>query len=308
MNDPAVQWLLEGDISIRWHTLRDLLKSETETVNREREKIAQIGWGAKLLALQDASGMWSRDIYSPKWTSTTYTMLLLKRLGLPAENPQARKACQLLLERGINWDGGINYFKSMDHSETCVTGMILSLLAYFEYPDERIHLLVGFLLNQQMKDGGWNCLSFQGAHHGSFHTTIMALEGLFEYEKLYPGKFPGVKSAEQRGREFLLVHRLFKSHRTGKVAKPVFTRISFPPRWHYDILRALDYFQEAKTERDERLSDAIEILKKKQDRNGRWPLQNRHPGRTFFEMEKQGQPSRWNTLRALRVLNWWENR
>ncbi len=303
-----MQWLLEGDVSIRWHTLQDLMKSDAETVNYEREKIAQIGWGAKLLALQEASGMWSRGIYTPKWTSTTYTMLLLKRLGLPPDNPQARKACQLLLEKGIYSDGGINYFKSMDHSETCVTGMVVSLLAYFEYPDERIHQLVDFLLSQQMADGGWNCQSFEGARHGSFHTTIMALEGLFEYEKFYAGKYSELASTQQRGREFLLVHRLFKSHRTGDVAKPVFTRMSFPPRWHYDILRALDYFREANAGRDERLSDAVEIVKKKQGKDGRWPLQNRHPGRTFFEMETPGQPSRWNTLRALRVLDWWEER
>jgi len=307
LKNPAVQWLLLGDVSIRWQTFRDLLKSDAETTENEREKIAETGWGAKLLAVQDSCGMWSRGLYSPKWTSTTYTMLLLRRLGLQQNHPQVKKSCQLLLDKGFYSDGGINYFGSIDYSETCVTGMILSLLAYFQYSDERIHQLVEHLLKQQMDDGGWNCQSYNGARHSSFHTTISALEGLFEYEKVYPNKFADLKSAQQHGREFLLIHRLFKSHRTGQVANPVFTRFSFPPRWHYDVLRALDYFRETNAERDERLSDAIEIVKKKQKKDGRWLLQNRHPGRTFFEMENPGEPSRWNTLRALRVLKWWES-
>lgn len=303
--DSVIQWLLEGDPAIRWQTLRDLIGSNSDEVQRQRERIATEGWGASLLALQDQIGTWAKGVYSPKWTSTTYTMLLLRQLGLPPKNLQATKACRILLERGFYDDGGINYFASLKHSETCVTGMILSLLAYFQYEDERIHKLAEHLLAQQMPDGGWNCQSYNGATHSSFHTTISVLEGLQEYEKVQPQNIEKIQQAQQRGRELLLLHRLFRSHRTGEVARPEFTYFSFPPRWHYDILQALDYFQECGAEKDGRLADAIEIVLKRRTQEGKWLLQNRHPGRTFFEIEQVGEPSRWNTLRALRVLKWW---
>jgi hypothetical protein len=155
-----------------------------------------------------------------------------------------------------------------------------------------------------MPDGGWNCQSYRGATHSSFHTTINVLEGLREVEKRRPSQ--ALTDSQNRGVEFLLIHRLFRSHRTGAVVDPRMTRLSFPPHWRYDILRALDYCQERGQPADERLSDAITLLEQKQRPDGAWPLQNRHPGRTFFEMEEVGQPSRWNTLRALRVLNWYK--
>jgi hypothetical protein len=231
-------------------------------------------------------------------------MMLLRRLGLPPRHPQALKACSLMLEEGLHRDGGINFSFSYRYSETCVTGMVLSLLAYFRLPDERIHRLAEHLLGRQMPDGGWNCQSYRGATHGSVHTTISVLEGLLEYERAFQRDLKEVRGAQTAGREFLLCHRMYKSDRTGRPIKPQFTRLSFPPRWHYDILRGLDHFRDAGAEPDERAGDAIKVLKKKEKR-GRWPLQNRHPGRTHFEMEKPGGPSRWNTLRALRVLKWW---
>ncbi len=298
----VIQWLLEDDPAIRWQTLRDLVGIEFQI---ERGRIATDGWGARLLSLQDQSGTWAKGIYSPKWTSTTYTMLLLRQFGLPPKNSQTTKACNVLLEKGFYYDGGINYFASLKHSETCVTGMMLSILAYFQSEDNRLHALARYLLNQQMADGGWNCQSYRGATHSSFHTTISVLEGLGEYEKFQPENLEEIQQAQQKGREFLLIHRLFKSHRTGKVVKPEFTRFSFPPHWYYDILRALDYFRQCEAEKDDRLMDAIDILLKRRTREGKWLLQNRHPGRTFFDMEKVGEPSRWNTLRALRILKWW---
>jgi hypothetical protein len=183
--------------------------------------------------------------------------------------------------------------------------MILSLLAYFQFEDDRLHALAEHLLAQQMPDGGWNCQSYNGATHSSFHTTISVLEGLQEYEKFQRRYVQEIQQAQQQAREFLLIHRLFRSHRTGKVVKSDFTRFSFPPRWYYDILRALDYFRECSTSRDDRLADAIEIVHKRRKQDGRWLLQNRHPGRSYFEMEQAGKPSRWNTLRALRILKWW---
>lgn len=308
MNDP-IEWLLKGDPSIRWQTLRDLATASKTAIDRDRRKVASEGWGGRLLASQDPEGSWARGLYSPKWTSTTYTMLLLRDFGLPSKNRQARKACKLLLEEGLQPDGGFNYgvwAQWQRKSETCVTGMVLSILSYFGYDDDRLDTAADHLLEQQMPDGGWNCRRAQGATHSSVNTTISALEGLRFFELHRGRKVQAVQQAQQRGREFLLEHRLFRSHRTGEIIKPIFTRFSFPPRWHYDILRALDYFQAVDAPHDPRLTDAIDIVRAAQRQDGRWELQNSYRGKTFFDLERVGAPSRWNTLRALRVLKWWD--
>jgi hypothetical protein len=309
-NDKVLGWLLDGDPAIRWQVLQDLVGAADGSAERDRRKVARAGWGARLLARQDSAGTWagglSQDggLYSPKWISTTYTMMLLRDFGLPGNNRQARKACRLLLDGGLQRDGGINY-GWRGRSETCITGMVLSLLAHFHYDDYRVDMLVDYLLEQQMPDGGWNCRRDLGATHSSVHTTISVLEGLRLYELNGPGQLRAIQTAQRQGREFLLVHRLFRSHRTGEIIKPIFTLFSYPPRWHYDILRALDYFQAVRAARDPRLADAIGIVQSSSRQDGRWPLQNSYKGKTYFELERVGAPSRWNTLRALRVLKWW---
>jgi hypothetical protein len=306
MKPEIIHWLLEGDPSIRWQVHHDLLNSSLAKIEAERKKIAKEGWGTRLLALQDSNGHWGSGIYTPKWTSTTYTMLTLHHLGLPPNNPQAKRACKLFLDEGFYTDGGINFFSySLKHSETCITSMILALLTYFRYPDERIHDLASYLVQQQLSDGGWNCESYKGATHSSFHTTILALEGLYEYQCTYPEKKKQIIQVRERGHEFLLAHRLYKSHRTGNVFDAKMTTMTFPPRWRYDFIRALDYFCACDASRDERMSDAIELLQKKQKKDGLWYLNSGMSGRKYFDLEVAGQPSRWNTLRALRVLNWW---
>jgi hypothetical protein len=300
-----LEWLLGGDPAVGWQVQRDLLDADPAQVESERELVAEQGWGAQLLALQDPSGRWGGGLYSPKWISTTYTLLTLRFLGLPAGNQQALEGCRLLLESGFYRDGGINFSPSYNYSETCITGMVLSILAHFGYPDARLDDLVWHLLRQQMADGGWNCRSYKGDTHSSFHTTISALEGLRAYDLLSPLGAAEVREAQRGGREFLLEHRLFRSHRTGEVVDAAMARFPFPPRWHYDVLRGLDYFQACRAERDERLADAIELLKKKQNREGTWNAYRGPGGRVFFEMEAVGEPGRWNTLRALRVLRWW---
>lgn len=303
-NDPILTWLLAGDPAIRWQTLRDLCNAGFGRILKEQEKISSEGWGARLLARQAASGLWGGGLYGPKWISTTYTMLLLRQFGLAPDHPQALKACKLLMDEGFYHDGGINFFASLQHSETCVTGMVLSIVAYFFFDDERIEKLVNHLCAQQMPDGGWNCESFRGATHSSFHTTISVLEGLREYEK-HRGSNLAAR-CQERGVEFLLRHKLFRSHRTGVIVDPRMTRFSFPPRWRYDVMRALDYLQTCQWPRDPRMDEAIALVKKKRRADGTWVLQSKHPGRTFFEMEKIGKPSRWNTLRARRILQWYE--
>lgn len=303
----TIQWLLEGDPAIRWQVLRDLCGEPAGVYEHERSQVASEGWGARLLSKQDSDGNWGGGIYSPKWKSTTYTLLHLRQLGLPPEHPQALRGCEKFFSRGLERDGGINLWKSFHHSETCINGMFLALCSYFGYPDERIHSVADYLLGEQMPDGGWNCERIKGATHASFHTTISVLEGLDEYGARYPENLSAVMEARAKAHEFLLQHRLYKSHRTGEVVDPKMSLMHFPPRWRYDFLRVLDYFQSVNAPKDERMGDAIELLRAKQSADGRWVLNSPWPGVVFFNMEETGQPSRWNTLRALRVLQWWQS-
>jgi len=305
-HDKIINWLLNGDPSIRWQVHADLLYSDQQTIRKERKKITHEGWGARLLSLQDEAGTWANALYSPKWISTTYTLLLLRRLGLDPDNQQAQKGAMILLNKGFYKDGGINFFKCYQYGETCVTSMILSILSYFNIQDKRMISIAEHLLGQQMEDGGWNCQRPKGATHGSFHTTISVLEGFFEYLEKFSDFKEDILKSRFRAMEFLLNHRLFKSHRTGEIVDPKMTRFSFPPRWRYDVMRSLDYFQKIDAPKDERFSDAINLLIKKRLPDGRWNLQGKHAGRVHFEMENTGEPSRWNTLRGMRILKWWE--
>jgi hypothetical protein len=312
--DETIQWLLAGDPAIRWQTQRDLIRAPQTVFERERALVAGQGWGARLLAKQNVEGRWANGkssdggLYVPKWISTTYTMMTLRDFGLAAANPQARLACKLLLDEGLQPDGGVAYgtwAKWHHRGETCVSGMILSILCHFEIDDTRLDTIATHLLEEQMPDGGWNCRRPSGATHASVHTTISVLEGMRNYERR-ARKPSAVRAAQRRGREFLLVHRLFRSHRTGRIIRPDLLKFSFPPRWHYDVLRALDYFQSVDAPRDERIAEAIDIVRGRRTIDGRWKLENRYPGQSYFEMERVGAPSRWNTLRALRALAWWD--
>jgi len=303
-----IDWLLGSDPSIRYQTHRDLINSNDNNLEKERLRILNEGWGKKLLDLQDDNGTWSNALYSPKWTSTFYTLLLLKRFG-SLYNKNIEKACRILLDKGFcEKDGGINYWKSWKFGECCVTGMLLSILCHFQIDDDRIHKMVEYINTEQMPDSGWNCEKPKGAKHSSFHTTTSVLEGLWEYEKLYPNSelIPSVKEKQLEGIEFLLQHHLYKSSTTGKTVNPRMIKLSFPPRWFYDIIRCLDHSQAKNIKKDERMNDAITLLKDKQTDDGFWKLEYKHPAKVFFDMEKVGKPSRWNTLRALRVLRWWE--
>jgi hypothetical protein len=303
-----INWLLEGDPSIRYHTMRDLLHMKGKEIEDERDRITTEGWGKRLLSIQDPEGTWSGKLYSPKWTSTFYTLLLLKRFGARLVTG-IEKAIFIILDTCFYKDGGLNFWKTWKQSETCVTGMFLSILSHFGIDDPRTDAMVRYLKGCQMKDKGWNCEHINGATHSSFHTTLSVLEGLWEYEKFKNGNTPeNVRQLQDEGMEFMLMHRLYKSDRTGKVVDPKMTRFSFPPRWRYDVMKGLDYAQDREFKHDERFSDAISLLKDKETYDGFWPLQNRHGGKIFFPLEKVGQPSRWNTLRALRILQWWENK
>lgn len=303
----VIDWLLAGDPAIRWQTLDVLVKAPAVEVDAARSAVTTEGWGARLLAHQDPEGTWAQSLYSPKWVSTTYTMLLLRELGLPADDPQAHHACAVLLDSAVGPQsrGGIGWA-----SETCIAGILLSILSAFEFDDDRLERFVDHLLGEQMDDGGWNCRYRRGAHHASMNTTILALEALVRYERHRAdktGRLAAVREAQHRGREFLLVHHLYRSHHTGEVIQRNYVRFAFPPHWHFDVLRGLDYFRDAGADRDPRLADGVDLVRSKRGSDGRWTLEHRYKARDWFQMETVGHPSRWNTLRALRVLDWWEN-
>jgi hypothetical protein len=306
-----VDWLLDSDPSIRWQVMRDLRGEPEAVVARERSRVASEGWGARLLDLQGSDGHWGGAAFVPRaWISTFDTLQLLRDLGVDPASDRMRQAIGRVRDR-CTWGkefGDSPFFEG--EIEPCINGRVLAVGAYFGEASDR---LAGRLLQEQLHDGGWNC-DAPPSRRSSFHTTICVLEGLLEYE-MANGPRADVTAARLRGQEYLLERRLFRSRSTGqpivldrKTAAPAaWTQISFPTRWHYDILRALDYLRRAGGAPDARTAEAFDLLRSKRDENGRWPLENPHPGSVHFELEgRAGEPSRWNTLRALRVLRWAE--
>lgn len=301
-----IDWLLEGDPAVRWQVLRDLKDAPPKIYEIEKNRIAHEGWGAALLREQREDGLWGNGLYSPKWTSTTYTLLLLRRLGLNPDNTQAKLGAQSLLDGGEWVDGGIIFWKSRQIIDLCVVGLFLSIVAYFRLQDPRIDGMIEMLFAAQRTDGSW-LDAVEDVADKEFHIGISVLEGLLEYRRNQTAERAEVTTMMTRGREFLANHHLYRNRKNGGIIQGAWTKLSFPPRWHYDVLRALDFFQDAGFSPDERLEDAIGLIKQKRRKDGTWTLQNKHPGRVFFDLERAGRPSRINTLRALRVLDWWDS-
>ena len=300
----VTEWLLESDPAIRWQVMRDLTDEPADIVAAERARIATEGWGARLLELQGEDGQWGGGTYSPKWISTTYTLLLLRLLGLDPTSEEARAAVRRVRD-GVRWRRSRGPFFA-GATETCINGMVVALGAYFGERSADQRRLLEWLLGEQLDDGGWNCEAPERSRVSSFNTTILALEGLLEVE-LAVGADPAITAARVRGEEYLLERRLYRSLATGAVIDPTWTRFSFPPQWHYDVLRGLEYFRAAGAPPDPRCGEAIDVVHSRRLSDGRWPLQHTHRARTHFEMEDgDGKPSRWNSLRALRVLRWYE--
>jgi len=296
-----IEWLLDSDPSIRWQVMRDVMDESEAIVAGERSRVASEGWGARLLDLQGPDGHWGGGAFVPHaWISTMDTLQLLRDLGVDPKSDRVRKTIDVVRNR-CTWGpefGDSPFFEG--EVEPCINGRVLALGAYFGKASDR---LVERLLHEQLEDGGWNCHAPRSLR-SSFHSTICVLEGLLEYEKA-KGATPAVTEARLRGQEYLLERRLFRSRSTGAVVKSEWTLVSFPTRWHYDVLWGLDYVRRAGVEPDGRTAEAIDVVVKKRDQLGRWPLENPHAGKVHFEMEGgAGDPSRWNTLRALRVLRW----
>ena len=306
--DQIINWLMEGDPAIRWQTLRDLMDVPEQTWKTEQQRTMHIGWGAQLLSLQNNNGCWGGGIYTPKWTSTTYTLLVLHSIGIPRDCQAGKRGALLMLKELLGETCDTEFQQKLKKCDRCIVGMILQLAVYFKIDDIRIEAIVDNLLSEMMPDGGWNCRRSHSSqpHHSSFHTTFNVLEGIYEYvQRGYGALLSDVSTAEQSALELMLQHKLYKSDKTGQIINAKFTRLSFPYRWHYDVLRGLEYFARAGMPQDKRIQDAIDLLQKKRRKDGRWPVQQKYPGKVFFDMEQTGRPSRWNTLRALRVLRWW---
>jgi hypothetical protein len=314
-NRSVTQWLLDSDPSIRWQAMRDLIGAPADEVTAERARVSTEGAAARLLALQGADGSWAGAAFNQGWDSTMHVLSLLRELGLDPASDEARRAVGLVRDRvtwrGWDWDGtwrgwefdGNPFFAG--EVEPCINGQVAASGAYFGQDLQRI---LDRLLGEQLPDGGWNCEAANGSTRSSFNTTICVLEALLEYE-LAGGSSAAMTEARLRGQEYLLERRLFRRQTTGEVVDPAWTRFSFPTWWHYDVLRGLEYLRRAGATPDERVAEAIELVESKRGGDGRWPLENQHPGTMAVEVDDgEGRPSRWNTLRALRVLDWYSAR
>lgn len=296
-----VDWLLTGDVAIQYQTRRDLLGEVNPAL---QARIATEGWGAAYLAARQPNGHWGKSFYNPKWTNSHYTLLDLKNLALPPDHPLPAATIRLILRERVGADGGVNPATSIEQADVCINGMFLNYACYFGVEGTPLRSIVDFLIDQQMGDGGFNCRrNRSGAVHSSLHTTISVLEGIQEYARNgYTYRLAELHAMAAASREFILIHQLFRSDHTGKTIDPRFLMLSYPGRWRYDILRCLDYFQGAGIAYDPRMQPALDHLLAKRRKDSVWPVQARHAGLSHFEMEKTGGPSRWNTLRALRVL------
>jgi hypothetical protein len=303
----VIEWLLDGDVSIQYQTQRDLLNVEKVEL---RNRIAKEGWGEQFLSYRSPEGYWGRGFYQPKWTSTHYTVLDLKNLGISPKDEEIKQSVNLVLQTRKGPDGGINPSKTIKNSDVCINGMFLNYASYFRVNQNQLESIIDFLISLQMKDGGFNCQSNRGgAVHSSLHTTLSVLEGFLEYSlNGYSYRIPELGHIEEEAREFILQHKLYRSDHTNEIIDKRMLMLSYPSRWRYDILRALDYFQFARVKYDSRMQDAFDVLMKKRRKNNKWPLQAKHPGQTHFDMEKTGKPSRWNTLRAMRVLKHFQDK
>ena len=301
MINPITNWLSHNaDPAIRWQTLRDLTDTPADAITAERARVPHEGWGARLLSLQTADGHWN-DEQEHGWMTTMDALALLRRFGVDPDDARVRGALDLVQAR-ITWHqiGGEPFFDG--ETEACINGQILASGAYFGAPVER---LLARLLSEQLADGGWNCEA-PGSTRSSFHSTICVLEGLLEYERRH-GPTTDVTDAARRGLDYLLERRMLRSMTTGEVINARWMQFTFPPLWQYDVLRGLDYLRDAGVTPDERVAEAIALVEQKRTADGRWPLDALPEDwdRLKFDVEPDvGQPSRWNTLRALRVLKW----
>lgn len=317
-SDSVIGWLLDSDPAVRWQVMRDLLGAPEREYQAERAKVEREGWGARLLAHEDADGQWAGGAFVPRdfdfrewrevgqpWTATVFSLSQLREFGLDPASDRARRAVELI---GANsrWDhAGEPYWAG--EVEECINGRTLADGAYFAVD---VSSLADRLAGERLDDGGWNCERASGSVRSSFATTINVLEGLLEYERATGGT-PESREARKSGEEYLLERNLFRRVSTGEPADEQFLSFVHPSRWRYDVLRALDYFRAASAltgaAPDPRLGEAVDHVRSRRLADGTWLLDRSLPGRVWFDVnDGAGKPSRWVTLRAMRVLRWWQ--
>lgn len=297
----VTDWLLDGDPAIRWQVMRDLTVAPAARIAAERSRVANQGWGAHLLDLQRADGNWGDGASTPLWWSNLYSLVYLRDLGVDPADSRVRAAIDAVRSKVTwgPWHHDAPFFEG--ESEPCINGRVIALGAYFGV---RTDAVVDRVLGEQLPDGGWNCEAERGSVRSSFHTTICVLEGLLAFENAFEPR-ARVTRARQRAEEYLLDRSLFRRRSTGATIDESWTAFAFPPLWHYDVLRALDYFRAA-GRHDERMSEAVEIVRRRQQPDGRWLLDVRHHNTLYEQFSADaGAPDRWVTLRALRVLAWY---
>ncbi|MEV6969401.1 hypothetical protein AB0M47_30245 [Hamadaea sp. NPDC051192] len=314
----VLDWLLDSDPALRWQVQRDLTDAPPDDIAAERRRIADEGWGARLLAAQGDDGQWDggacfpagwwaadhRDDEAQPWTPTLPTLQLLVYFGVDPADARVRRAVELVREK-CRWDyDDLPFFTG--EVDCCINGRTLAIGVYF---GQNVDGIVTRLLADQLGDGGWNCYAEEtGSVRSSFASTINVLEGLFAYERAMGGP-PEVREARRRGEEYLLERSLLRRRSTGEIVDPRWLQLSFPLRWQYDVLRGLEYFSAVGGRPDPRLAEAVDLVRSKQQPDGTWLLENKLPGKVYFELEDgDGRPSRWNTLRATRVLAWYDQR
>ena len=322
-----LDWLLDSDPAIRWQALHDLTDSSPADLAAERSRIPHEGLGAQILSTQQPDGSW-RKPDTPVWLPTLFTLILLRTTGIDPNDPAVRSAIARA-KANLRWndspgcwdlrppdfvfpnekphgckEGGNPFFEGEE--EPCINGGVLAFGAYFRHPNET---LARRLLGEQLEDGGWNCEAPKSTR-SSFHTTICVLEGIIEFERAIGPAHPlagRVAASRRRAEEYLLERVLFRRLSTGEIVSPEFIQLAFPPRYHYDVLRALDYFRASGAAPDPRIGEAVALIRNRQLSDGRWSLDHCYDeGLPFPFPESAGHPSRWNTLRSLRVLRWYE--
>jgi hypothetical protein len=299
-NVTAVEWLMDSDPAIRWQVMRDLSDAPADEVAAERARVAREGWGAQLLAAQDPDGRWSGGTFSPEWISTLDVLHMLYLFGLDPESAEARRAIAPVHEAARwEYDQNLRFFEG--EVEPCINGRAVAIGAYF---GQDVRGIVDRLLNDQMADGGWNCEQERGSTRGSFDSTLNVLEGLFEFERS-TGANGEVAAARHRGEEYLLERRLLHRLSNGEIPQKRWLYVGFPNKWFYDVVRVLDYLRLARPAPDERMTEALDIVESKRDGDGRWPLDHAYHDKLLVDLgETEGKPSRWITLRGMRILRW----
>jgi len=308
----VITWLLDSDPPVRWQVMRDLTDAPAEEVRAERARVATEGVGAELLALQGTDGRWGGVAWNRGWDSAMHVLMLLRDMGLDPAGDEARLGVERVRDH-VTWKGcgpqeydGNPLFAG--ELEPCINGQVAAVGAYF---GQDVRGIINRLLTEQLPDSGWNCEAANGSTRSSFNTTICVLEALLEYALQF-ASIPEITAARRRGQEYLLERRLFRRRSTGEVIErdrkggATWTRFAFPTWWHYDVLRGLDYLRRAGVAPDERVAEAIALVESKRDRDGYWPIETQYAGVMPVQInEAEDRRSRWNTLRALRVLNWY---